>query len=502
MDGGSASQTVTVYIGSGCMTTETGTSGAITLSNVPSRLSGVAPLSVFFDATGTTATATTAPFHELEYRWDFGDPVGSPVSGTTWSTGSRAGVSKRNEATGPVTAHVYETPGTYYVSVTVTDETNTAANSCTQIVVEDPDVVFAGTSTICIGATTLPVAGVDGCPTGADVATQPEFGAAVNDHVATHKRILFKHDDVFTGTTGVDVSVTGPGLIGMYGTGARPVFRAGAGTGTIVLVGTPSSTTMEDWRIMDLELDGQSAPAITGFSANGNLDRTTLLRLDIHDAASLVMFNIALLKYYADAYDIHVFEQNTIVDCTLNRAVGGAGQCVAFVSGNHFAILGNLANDSTGAEHVMRIQHAAKAVVSNNTFDNPAPTKQAFTLRGVSFTDYNCNQPTGTAQCIPDLFPYGSYSALTSQTVVADNHFISGDTAQPVTVQPSDANYFDTRFQDIILERNWYTATPGGCCLSMLVIQAQDVTVRNELLDMTNGTWHRGISVEEAGTAS
>lgn len=101
------------------------TTPAIGLTFAASRLSGVAPLAVFFDATATTATATTRPFHDIEYKWNFGDPAGSPVNGTTWTNGSRAGASSRNAATGPVAAHVFETPGTYTVALTAFDGTNT-----------------------------------------------------------------------------------------------------------------------------------------------------------------------------------------------------------------------------------------------------------------------------------------------------------------------------------------------------------------------------------------
>ena len=136
---------------SGC--SNIGNTGFIALSNVPSRFTGVAPLAVFFDAVGTTATGIARPFHDLEYRWNFGDTLGTVTGATTWSTGSRAGVSSRNVATGAVSAHVYERPGVYTVALTATDGTNTVSNSCAQIVVQDPDVVFAGTKTICVGAT-------------------------------------------------------------------------------------------------------------------------------------------------------------------------------------------------------------------------------------------------------------------------------------------------------------------------------------------------------------
>src|SRR5688500_14792000 len=65
----------------------------ITGSLVASRTSGVAPLAVFFDASGTTSTDTSRPFHDLEYRWGFDDPS----SGTWTSSGA-----SRNSARGPV----------------------------------------------------------------------------------------------------------------------------------------------------------------------------------------------------------------------------------------------------------------------------------------------------------------------------------------------------------------------------------------------------------------
>ena len=46
----------------------------ITSSIVPTRISGTAPLSVFFDATGTTHTdGTIEIFKDLNYHWSFGD---------------------------------------------------------------------------------------------------------------------------------------------------------------------------------------------------------------------------------------------------------------------------------------------------------------------------------------------------------------------------------------------------------------------------------------------
>ncbi len=49
--------------------------GPPALSVVAGRTTGVAPLAVFFDASGTTSSAVTSrPFHEIQYQWNFGDP--------------------------------------------------------------------------------------------------------------------------------------------------------------------------------------------------------------------------------------------------------------------------------------------------------------------------------------------------------------------------------------------------------------------------------------------
>ena len=84
------------------MTITSASAGGIGLVATPSRTRGVAPLAVFFDASQTTSVSYPKSFHHLHYAWDFSDP------------GSR-----RPQATGPVAAHVFESPGTYTVNLTV-----------------------------------------------------------------------------------------------------------------------------------------------------------------------------------------------------------------------------------------------------------------------------------------------------------------------------------------------------------------------------------------------
>ena len=141
-------------------------------------------MAVFFDATGTTGA--TNPFHDLGYQWNFGDATAN------WDTSG----SSKNLATGGVAAHVFESPGTYTVTLTVTNGVSSQTTTST-ITVQDPNTVFSGTNTVCVSATALPVAGVGGCPAGAAAVLSGDFTQIVNTIAQAPKRVLLKRGDVF-----------------------------------------------------------------------------------------------------------------------------------------------------------------------------------------------------------------------------------------------------------------------------------------------------------------
>lgn len=85
---------------------------------------------------------TSKPFHELDYAWDFGDTTAG-----VWNYGTAS--TSKNVPYGPVTVHVFETPGTYTVTLSVYDDTEATA-ATTTITVQDPDVVFASSTTVCV----------------------------------------------------------------------------------------------------------------------------------------------------------------------------------------------------------------------------------------------------------------------------------------------------------------------------------------------------------------
>ncbi len=211
--------------------------GGLSLSAGAVRASGVSPLTVFFDATASSSSATAKPFSHIRYRWDFGD---AGASGTgKWAYGSNPGRNSMNTATGAVAAHVYQTPGTdqvYTVTLTASDGTNSA--SCQMgVTAYDPSGSsgYPGSATTCVSSSGVPVAGLGGCPLGAAVLNTSSFVTALGSpYMGNGKRVLFKCGDTFSGAnakiTAVDVS------IGAYGgcegtTSNRPILRkSGAAT--------------------------------------------------------------------------------------------------------------------------------------------------------------------------------------------------------------------------------------------------------------------------------
>ncbi|MEK7703865.1 MAG: MopE-related protein [Myxococcota bacterium] len=434
--------------------------GPIVVSLVASRASGVAPLSVFFDASGTTDTAVTSqPFHDLEYRWEFGDPA----NGATWAYGAQPSVSRKNLATGPVAAHVFETPGTYTVALSVFDGTHTATAETT-ITVSDPEVVFAGTSTICVAASSLPVAGADGCPAGANTAQQSSFSAALSSYATTGTRVLFKRGDTFSNASTSSIADAGPGTLGAYGTGALPIVQAS--NNTVIRFGTD----LADWRVMDLTIDGMSGASSAGFASSTNaVSQITMLRMDI--------------KNVGRGYGFTFFD-TIIADSRLDHIVASGYQ--GMLAGYRFAILGSSFTDATLGQTMLRFPRAVKVVISNNTLSGSAPTYELVKLHGLTWCETGCDWEVDTAP-VDAVWNNGTTTFGYSEKVLLSDNKLVGGTSSPwmMTAGPQNGTW-DERVRDVIFERNWVIS--GADTQTQLVIMCRDVSVRNNICDVSGNT--------------
>ena len=461
-------------------------SGALTLTVDAARNNGVAPLGVFFDATTTTSPAATSrPFHEIEYQWNFGDGASG-----SWSATPGMPNLSRNLASGPVAAHVYERPGTYTACVTAFDGTNMATASI-RITVTDPNSVFAA-NTLCVGAGPEPVAGTGGCPAGAEVLARSDFAATINGRKASSKRILFRRGDTFIANADAVIDVNGPGIIGAFGTGAAPIVDVVVGSTIFpIRISDQDTPTVKDWRIMDLEINGNSGPDTNGVIGFGQMDQLTLLRLNIHH----VNVGVKLSPFFLDSnnrtgHPGHaLWDQFVMVDSTIHALIGGEGGNGMYIGARRFALMGNVLRDANGniessvpgeqgAEHILRTPNVYKGVISHNNMSNPNSAKHVVKLQAVVFVGIS---PT----------------TFSEQIVISDNKFTAGTGASwTVTLGPQDDD-IDEKVRDVIVERNWFAPHPDQ--EAALMIWAQDITVRNNLFNLTGTSDERGLFVDQRG---
>lgn len=457
----------------------------IVASLVAARTSGVAPLSVFFDASGTTDAGFSRPFHELEYTWSFGDATAG-----TWAYGAKPGSSK-NAATGPVASHVFETPGTYTVTLTVFDGTYSASTTTT-ITVQDPEVVFAGTNTVCFSTS----GNYTGCPTGATHVQTSDFDAAINGHQNTNRRLLFRRGETFTAASAGLIDKTGPGIVGAYGSGsARPIAKIVPGSAfPIIELSGRTTPGIGDWRVMDFEIDGSSvfSSDVSGVGASGGFNQFLALRLYIHDIWRGVAAGTSILDWWNNygSPGHTIFDQWAVVDSTITALPGcnspGNYNCDwrILLDAARVNIQGNsLDNQDTGGSHVIRSGYVGKGVIANNTLARAGDFQLAIKLHAGPWATAGVANPGGV----------GTY---TEQVVIADNKIIGGINPWTISLGPQDEAQ-DERVRDIIVERNWFTA--GSASQLHMHINSSETTIRNNICDLTGGAYHTCVSVSRWG---
>lgn len=416
------------------------------------RSAGVAPLSVFFDAVDSVPQGAAAPFswvsgvyqptdgdyEGVSYLWDFGDG-GAGV----WST---TGVS-RNTATGFTAAHVFETPGSYTVSLTVIDKAGAVSTYKQTITV----AAFSGTTYYVSSAGND---ANDGRSEATPFRTAAKGLSLVN---APNRRILFRRGDTFA-TTSTYISSAGPGIIGAYGTGNRPVLASNTTDATVFTI------RGADWRIMDLDLPGTGVGAsAVGFDVSYQTVNALLLRL------SAPNWRVGL--GWGDWTPILATPHDgaAMVECEVAASeVNGV-----YVGGRRIAIMGNDIHDMA-TSHVLRVWQAHKGVISNNRLWNPGATRHALKLHGGAVGD---GRPE------------------TRFVTVSDN-LIRGKTWS-VAIGPQDSGS-DERVSHVVFERNQFF---GEASVQVdLEIWARQVLVRNNVFDATGvSNYYAAISAVRRG---
>lgn len=419
------------------------------------RTSGVAPLAVFFDAVNdvaasspryrfawTSGVAQPADMEGASWEWEFGDP-----SSGTWATTGRP----KNTATGYTAAHVYETPGAYAVTLVVTDPATLATTAYTQtITVLDPASVFASTTRY----VAAPASGGSDANPGTQARPYATARRAMADVASgAARRILFRRGDAFTIGEPYAIAAAGPGLVGAYGTGARPILH-------VAELGVAAAFALRgaDWRVMDLDFRGPGTASHTGPAGphpeNKQGVNQTFLRLSTQG------FYVGIgWGYYQGTGAGTPHDGIFLVECDEPARPGAYG---AYVGGRRLALLGNTLRGGAGDAHALRMWQAHKAVVSNNDLREPGPGRHALKLHGI--------EPT---------FPAAPETRWVS---ITDNRFSAGESQWTVSIGSQSADPGEAaEISHVVLERNVLTAS--ATTIAHLQSEASHVMVRNNVFD-------------------
>lgn len=381
-----------------------------------SRTVCTAPCSIFFSLENGEISA----FHNLDYSWRFEDSSG------IWRDGKN-----KNFAKGAVAAHVYETPGSYNVTVSA-DST-----------------VLSTTVTILpfFGITYYISADGNDSYTGLCPEKDPQSSCGPFNTIdkartltASNRTFLFRRGDVFQSDIRWDVGARGPGAIGAYGSGPKPILSFSSTNGAIQF-------QKSNWSLADVFVNcsGNSSDnnyGVTLGSFNAGVENILVLRTTVTGAR---------VGYGTISSDL--------LHCGLTIAESDASNFSGASYGMYLpdtcdlAVIGNSIFNSSS--HLLRVPLGHNAIIEHNYFDGDNDGAHAVKVHGPS---NNLGRPDS------------------SRVIISDN-FVRGKDWS-MALGPKD-EYSDERVHDVVVERNTIV---GAVSTSIdLVIWANNITVRNNI---------------------
>lgn len=422
----------------------------------------VAPCAYHFDATAVTATDFERPFHTLSYRWDFGD-----VDAGTWSQGAanRDSVTwDKNHDVGAIAGHVYEEPGNYEVTLTVTDPNGVSDQATTMVSCSSPVEQFTAARSFCFADISGNGGGWEGCPTNATRIDTTDFDAAINQTCGAEANAgrwcSFRRGDTFQQDRTVTLRSRGslPGLVNTFGAGSRPIVRM-AGTSRILTMG-------DKWTFAGFDVRGDSSCTTRGsceFAAGVSAEGATIYDVRVDN----------VLRCFGQG--IHAPDRTALVDfdCTMNPRSDGKAPSSVYLSGPRILFMGNQidGNYIPGGEFNLRYSSSTdagtnsdKTLIAHSRFRRAPGQRNPLQIRG----EHRYLQ-------------------------IHDN-FISTRNAREfieVCERPGGCNSPDSNTRDMMFEMNFATIESGATDgqQTLLAFMASDWTARNNILDL------QGVSI-------
>lgn len=421
----------------------------ITLSLVLSRSSCTAPCGLIGNGSSSTDSATIYPFHEVAYKWDWGDD-----QGVFWLFGANPNANNRNISYGGIGAHVYDIPGTYTVRLTGTNAAGSTSTTTT-VTIADPNVVFSGTNTICVKQS----GGADCSTFGISGANQQTTAncSTILGFVTSGKRVLLNRGQNVTCGSVVQFGAITGAQLDAYGTGAKPIVTWASGD--LLSFG---SNTASNVSIANISLDGGSNGSNTAIMAGGGIhpSQITVYNVDVNhfgrgavewDGAEWVVANVNAANF-----------TSSIAIPFFNQQNGkGAGPW------SYSALLGSSADLSPNAGfETFRSPFCRFCAITDNTLTGPTTSFAAFKFHGIS---------TG-----------GVYDGTPTEYVSINyNKIVEAGASVVVEVKPQNSGS-DERIQNVVFERNWVIGKSASNV--ELWWQCQTCTIRDNIIRTANST--------------
>ncbi len=263
---------------------------------------------------GTSLTAT--------YSWNFGDPNG-----------------RYNTLTGFTASHVYDTPGLYNISLTITNDTGGQASRTLQVVVAP-----AARRAIYVDAN-----GSD-ANTGLDTSHAVRSLDRALQLMGNDAQLLLRRGQTFQVSTAISVNYSNV-VIGAYGAGDNPVLMRVGTPGEIIRAWYSTRNVTIENLTFDSAFTGSSLNSVVAIYGNGQ-------NLTVRNN---VVRRVGTFVNALPTNGLAVIDNSVPSPTTL-------AQYFIFASTpKHMSIIGNVVTGTLG-EHIVRTHGWDGVLIANNTF--------------------------------------------------------------------------------------------------------------------------------------
>jgi PKD repeat protein len=373
-----------------------------------------------------------------------GDILHSTIS---WNFGDAG--SSYNTIAGFNAAHAYDTPGTYTVTLTITNQDGLSGTAIQQVTVlqDSRPAIYVSASG-------------DDSNDGSTPNDPVQSVARVNQLITSNTRILFHDGDTFASADTLYINGLSDVYIGSYGQGAQPVIMYNGPTGYNQIVYIENSS------------EGITIQGLTFDSIYSDFHFDDAIPSGIRLTGSNITIRNNTFLDVLDGMDLQNQPSNVLIQDNSAPSLTGLRAYFTWVQGTDIAIVGNTVVNST-REHIVRVAGATRIQIADNNLSNVSGAawgdpedgiKGAITIQYGMYAYVTGNTvPSGPVTLGPltlsSAGPQSNSLAIFDMSVFENNTFDDGVLIQPgahnavfrnnVLYQTADPGFYINAFENL-----------------------------------------------------